>query len=62
MVCRTHLSHYTNSELLRIVYNDNNASEQAVELAQRLEQLMDEFSAWDTDREDNDGSDTGRQS
>lgn len=59
MTTQTHLSHYTNSELIRMVYYDENASEQAIELAQRLEQLMDEFNAWDHDREDDDGVNSG---
>lgn len=44
---RTHFSHYTNEELLSVVFSSTvEPDELAFELATRLEQLMDEHDAW----------------
>ena len=44
---RTHFSHYTNEELLSVVFNSTaTPDELAFELAVRIEQLMDEHDAW----------------
>jgi hypothetical protein len=48
MSVRTILSHLTNEELLRQVIIKNNPTDLEIELAARLEQLMDEFDAWGT--------------
>lgn len=46
---RTHYAHYTDDELLSIVYADSEANEMTVELALRLEKLLDDHDAWTDD-------------
>jgi hypothetical protein len=42
----TNYINYTNEELLRIVFNRVDTNELELELALRMEHLMDQFDAW----------------